>query len=109
VTPGKYGGWLTGWDPSELRGRGRKLGTIISGTVIMNEGHLNDYIGSSGWDFNMPWLYNRSGYTNPDNAFFDVYGTDFRHNNGANFLFIDGSVTRYMLGTRFDSDWKPIK
>ena len=98
-----YGGWTKGWGDT-WRFSPRHLNTILNGTVLLTEGHLN-YI--SSWPFTMPSDYNLAGFSLPSNGYFLTYGTHFRHNGNANFLFLDGSVRRYRKGTVFSTTWIP--
>ncbi len=81
----------------------KKLINITPNTVILNEKGLNHIewggtIVVSSAD-NDPWK-TTGLYTNGQ-------GTNFRHRQTANFLFVDGHVESFRRGQRFTTDWAP--
>lgn len=107
---GIQGGWqlYTNCDQTP-----KKMSAVKPGSVILNEKILADKSGSRA----RPNSYNMPSYTNPPNCYltdpsnFSVQcSTSFRHNNTANFLFVDGHVSNYKIGQQsFSADWIPTK
>jgi prepilin-type processing-associated H-X9-DG protein/prepilin-type N-terminal cleavage/methylation domain-containing protein len=106
VTVGITGGWQLCWDDHSLP---KRFNRITPGSVILIEKNIwNIGTGPGGIPFGRNSNFNHYAYTsNITDSHFDEWGTSYRHNNNANFLFTDGHVSSYRLGQRFDWNWKP--
>jgi prepilin-type N-terminal cleavage/methylation domain-containing protein/prepilin-type processing-associated H-X9-DG protein len=101
ITPDKSGGY-TLWHGNDGVGRFsyKKITNIPNNSILIIEKSLLNYGATGhGSDYNMP-TYNKVPFTHPQ------YAADFRHNDAANFLFMDMHVKAFKKGTRFNSNWQ---
>ena len=102
ITSGLYGGWEPGyWKTNSAR----KVQTIISGTVLLTEGHPVSgrpyYL--SQYDYMVP------ASTNKSPTVYDSYATKWtNHALSANWLFADGSAANYKGNSQVDGNWIPL-
>lgn len=102
-TSGITGGWQLCWN-DDGRITPKRFNKITPGSVIAIEKQFNNTWGSRA----VPEDYNRAGYTNDVlTTSWPKWAAKFRHNNKANFLFLDGHVESYKQGNRFTNDWLP--
>ncbi len=100
VTTGEIGGWSR-YDPSklgddDLRKLPHKTTRVPSNSVIIIEQLMNN--GYSAGQFPFP------NYANTQNLW---HGPSYHHNEGSNFLYLDGSVHWFKRGKQFTNAWVP--
>jgi len=100
----KYGGWYKSRTQSRIA---KKIDMITDNSVIMTERKLYNYVGTAGWQYNMPDSYTNPYWAgNPLHPNFLLSGPAYRHVNTSNMLFKEGHVRSVKYFAVFDNDWK---
>ena len=104
----KRGGWTLSWNGAD-RATAKSFKVIPARGVLLIEEKLCCNWGSTvlTQGYCPPWLVNNPSYANVDKTSW-AYGCypQYRHNNGANFVFKDGHVKSYKRAVNVDIDWR---
>lgn len=109
VNTSHWGGWYyaycAGNSGTTLSTKCKKLNKVTNHSVILIEKclYMEAWHICFPYNYNFPWASNQSFATS--NKTIALYGTSWRHQNQANFLFIDGHVQAIKGGTLFNNDW----